>query len=343
MPDTNTANSLLPKRGRPKAPLLGDLDLVCAAIAHPARRQVLEELQRDGESTALTLARRHASVKAALAHLRVLVEAGLVEYRRGGGGDGRQHHYRVVPERLALAQEWLAEFRAEDGRRVAAPTDAVEREGGGALPYKPVPTPILDGTLVRMVPFTAQAIPFVQAALAHREQLWRYTIAPMDTAEDARAYAQHALAEQAAGRLAVYGIFAKPGVGDVEKLTFAGSSRLVRTDPQHHGYEIGWSWLLPQFQRTGINAEAKLRLLTMAFETCGARRVYFKGDARNAQSRAALEKLGAQFEGVLRSQLTLPDGTMRDSFYFSLLPAEWPAVKARLEERVAAAASAIIP
>lgn len=102
--------------------------------------------------------------------------------------------------------------------------------------------------------------------------------------------------------------------------------------------EIGWTWLASEAQRTGINGEAKLLLLTHAFETLNVQRVDFKTDARNERSRRAIERLGATFEGVLRawspSRTPGEEGRMRDSAMFSVIAPEWPDVKARLRDRV---------
>ena len=108
--------------------------------------------------------------------------------------------------------------------------------------------------------------------------------------------------------------------------------------------EIGWTWLAASAQQTGINAEAKLLLLTHAFETLRLARVDLKTDARNQRSRQAIERLGARFEGVLRSwspsHVPGEEGKMRDSAMFSLIAAEWPDVKAHLAGRVARRAPA---
>ena len=92
--------------------------------------------------------------------------------------------------------------------------------------------------------------------------------------------------------------------------------------------------LTPPFWGTAANPEAKYLLLERAFEVLGAGRVQFRVDARNARSRAAMHKLGAQEEGILRSYQVRPDGSDRDSVMYSLLPAEWPGVKAELRRRL---------
>ncbi len=100
--------------------------------------------------------------------------------------------------------------------------------------------------------------------------------------------------------------------------------------------EIGWTWLAASAQRTAINTEAKLLMLTHAFETWGLRRVNLKTDARNERSRNAILRIGASFDGVLRAHMPSYDGSVRDTAFFSLLASEWPAAKAALERRLAA-------
>jgi RimJ/RimL family protein N-acetyltransferase len=114
-----------------------------------------------------------------------------------------------------------------------------------------------------------------------------------------------------------------------------GSSRFLDIAPEHGRLEIGWTWIAPSHQRTATNTEAKLLQLGYAFDELGATRVALKTDERNERSQEAIAHLGAVREGVLRHQFRMPDGFMRSSVYFSILAAEWPAVKARLEERQA--------
>ena len=94
--------------------------------------------------------------------------------------------------------------------------------------------------------------------------------------------------------------------------------------------EIGGTWLAPSAQRTGINTEAKLLMLTHAFETWRVHRVSLKTDARNARSRAAILRLGARFDGILRAARVAADHTIRDDANYSILEGEWPEVKANL-------------
>ncbi|HJT64684.1 MAG TPA: GNAT family protein [Candidatus Limnocylindria bacterium] len=114
-----------------------------------------------------------------------------------------------------------------------------------------------------------------------------------------------------------------------------GSTRFGDIAPEHDRVEIGWTWLAPSRHRTAMNTEAKLLQLTYAFDTLGAGRVALKTDGRNARSQRAIERLGAVREGVLRRHTRLPDGYVRDTVYYSILADEWPAVKARLIDRLA--------
>ncbi len=99
--------------------------------------------------------------------------------------------------------------------------------------------------------------------------------------------------------------------------------------------EIGWTWLSQPAQRTAINPEAKLLMLTHAFEAWRVRKVVLKTDRRNARSRAAIERIGAKFDGVLRAHMPAYDGGVRDSAFFSIVASEWSGAKAALQQRVA--------
>lgn len=114
-----------------------------------------------------------------------------------------------------------------------------------------------------------------------------------------------------------------------------GSTRFLSIEPSHHRLEIGWTWLGRDWQRTPVNTEAKYLLLRHAFERLRMQRVEFKTDARNSRSQAALERIGAVREGVLRQHMRVQDGYKRDSVYFSILDSEWPEVKTQLEARLA--------
>lgn len=114
-----------------------------------------------------------------------------------------------------------------------------------------------------------------------------------------------------------------------------GSSRYLNVRPADRVVEIGWTWLNPGAWRSGANLEAKLLMLEHAFERLGCVRVEFKTDARNERSRNALAAIPAQFEGIMRNHMIVPDVGLRDSAYFSVIDSEWPRVRANLESRLA--------
>ncbi len=115
----------------------------------------------------------------------------------------------------------------------------------------------------------------------------------------------------------------------------AGSTRFMRASLANKRVEIGFTFLGQSFQRTRINTEAKLLMLTHAFETLGLNRVELLTDYLNTKSRNAILRLGAKQEGVLRSHMVMPDGRVRDSVLFSITANEWPGVKQNLEYKLA--------
>lgn len=113
-----------------------------------------------------------------------------------------------------------------------------------------------------------------------------------------------------------------------------GSTRYLNASPEHRRVEIGWTWLRRSAWGTGANVETKLLLLEHAFDRCGMQRVEFKTDARNHQTRGSLLALGARFEGIARKHMILPSGP-RDSAWYAITEDDWPAVRLRLEGRLA--------
>jgi RimJ/RimL family protein N-acetyltransferase len=160
-------------------------------------------------------------------------------------------------------------------------------------------------------------------------ETWQwYPVAPLLGVDAMRAHVEKALAEREAGRLLPFVILERSS-GEV-----LGSTRFMAIEAAHRRLEIGATWLKPSARGTRVNPEAKLLLLQYAFETLGCVRVEFKTDALNARSRAALLKLGAKEEGTLRNHMITASGRLRDSVYFSILPEEWPALRAGLQARL---------
>ncbi len=174
-------------------------------------------------------------------------------------------------------------------------------------------------------------------AEVHAEELWRAAQAPEIWAwlahlGSSREYFQQwlemSLEAAAAGREGVFATRERSGG------TLVGSTRYLNVRPADRVVEIGWTWLNPVVWGTGVNVEAKLLMLDYAFETLGCIRVELKTDARNERSRAAIAALPAQFEGVLRKHMTVPDVGVRDTAYFSVIDDEWPGVRANLQRRL---------
>lgn len=165
--------------------------------------------------------------------------------------------------------------------------------------------------------------------IAREQKLWRWTLVRLETIDDVRQYIGEAL------RLAEAGLAFPFVVRDRKSGQAAGSTRYGAVERFHDRVEIGWTWIGSRWQGRGINTEMKFLMLQQAFEVMGCRRVEFKTDALNGHSRAALVKIGAVEEGVLRSHLLQWTGRARDTVYYSILRDEWPGVRARLLTRVA--------
>jgi N-acetyltransferase len=156
-------------------------------------------------------------------------------------------------------------------------------------------------------------------------ELWRWIPSSVSSAEEMRRYVATALDEQRRGVSLPFVIITR-GTEQV-----VGSTRYGNIDLANRRLEIGWTWVTAAHQRTAVNTEAKLLLLTHAFERLQVNRVELKTDALNLKSRAAITRLGAIEEGTLRKHLVTSTGRIRDTVYFSIIDSEWPAVKRRLE------------
>lgn len=159
-------------------------------------------------------------------------------------------------------------------------------------------------------------------------ELWKSRVTIVPDASSMSAYIEAALEGLAQGREQPFAIIRRSS-GKV-----IGSTRFYNILPEDRSAEIGYTWLGVSAQRTAANTEAKLLLLTHAFETMRCIRVTLITDVLNEQSRAAILRLGAKQEGIMRSHMIMPDGRVRDSVLFSIIEGEWPEVKTRLEERL---------
>jgi RimJ/RimL family protein N-acetyltransferase len=194
---------------------------------------------------------------------------------------------------------------------------------------------VLVGRVVTLRPMTVEHVDALVAAANEDRSTYGFTTVP-DGAHAMRQYVDGVLADERAG-------CALPFVTTLtESGRVVGSTRFLDLDDWGEGgppkaAEIGATWLTASAQRTAVNTEAKLLMLRHAFDTWQVERVTFKTDARNARSRAAIERLGAQSEGIRRAHARASDGGVRDSAYYSIVRDEWPAVRAGLEVRLARA------
>ncbi|MEO5904598.1 MAG: GNAT family protein [Gemmatimonadaceae bacterium] len=188
----------------------------------------------------------------------------------------------------------------------------------------------LEGVHVKLVPMTLEHLDSLVEAGAFAE-LWKWTNVRADSWEGMSQYVMAALDDCDRG-LSLPFVTIDKASGRV-----IGSTRFGNIDTVNTKAEIGWTWITPVFQRTYVNSEAKLLMLTYAFETWGCTRVELKTDVLNEKSRNAMKRFGAVEEGVLRKHIRTYSGRFRDSIYYSVLDSEWPAVKARLRSFVARA------
>ena len=184
----------------------------------------------------------------------------------------------------------------------------------------------LAGRHVRLEPLAATHLDGLTRHGADTE-LWRWmpSMRP-DPRESVRVWSETVMPMHARGELAAFAII------DLSRGEAVGGTTLFDYSEVHRRVEIGYTWLAKFAWRSALNTECKYLLLRYAFETLGMNRVQLKTDARNERSQAAIARLGAVREGVLRSHMIMPDGWVRDSVMFSIVAAEWPAVKARLKE-----------
>jgi N-acetyltransferase len=187
---------------------------------------------------------------------------------------------------------------------------------------------VLEGAHVRLEPLAPRHVADLAVTGADPE-VWRWmpVAAPSGEAEMA-AIVEGLLARAGAG---VQAPFAQVEVASGRAV---GATSYLDIALEEGRIEIGWTWIGRPWWRTAINTEAKLLLLGHAFEALGLNRVALKTDVRNERSQAAIERIGGVREGVLRAHMIRPDGSLRDTVYFSILAPEWPRVRERLSARL---------
>jgi N-acetyltransferase len=190
-----------------------------------------------------------------------------------------------------------------------------------------VATVTLEGNLVQLEPLSMDHLPAL-AEIAFHPQIWRWMSDRMESEDDLRRYIQAGLDAAAAGAAMPW------ATRSTKDNRIIGSTRFADIQPAHWTLEIGWTWMHPDYQRRGINVEAKYMQLRHAFEVMGTRRVAFKTHHQNMKSQTAIQALGAKHEGIFRNHVIMPDGSPRHSYWYSIIDEEWPEVKVNLERRM---------
>ncbi len=180
----------------------------------------------------------------------------------------------------------------------------------------------LQGAHAALVPLSVDHLPGLQDATRDGElwQLW-YTAVP--SPEGMAAEIERRLKVQAQGSMLPFTVLDADGL-------IAGMTTYMNVDAAHRRVEIGSTWYAKRVQRSALNTECKLLLLTHAFETLNCIAVEFRTHRLNTQSRRAIERLGAQLDGMLRCHQVSPNGSLRDTAVYSIVAAEWPTVRAHL-------------
>ncbi|HOY08389.1 MAG TPA: GNAT family protein [Saprospiraceae bacterium] len=163
------------------------------------------------------------------------------------------------------------------------------------------------------------------SVLATDKRIWEFYVYDASVPEKFTSIFESAFTEKQNGSQFPFAILHKA------ENRLIGSTRLLDIQPNHKKLEIGSTWLHPDYWASAVNLECKLLLLTYCFEQLQTVRVQLKTDERNLRSRKAIEKIGGQFEGILRNDMIRDDGTYRNSAYYSLIIQEWPDKKRNLE------------
>jgi N-acetyltransferase len=177
-------------------------------------------------------------------------------------------------------------------------------------------------------PLSLADVPALGKAASDGE-LWEKKTTTVPQPEGFETYVQKALELQEAGLALPFATVVNDGNRVI------GSTRFMNIDAAHHRVEIGTTWIAKSWQRTFVNTHAKYLMLRHAFEQLGCNAVELRTHRLNDQSRAAIERLGAKLDGILRQHMIMPDGHIRDTAVYSIVQDEWPEVKAKLERKMA--------
>ena len=176
-----------------------------------------------------------------------------------------------------------------------------------------------------ILPLTEVHIPSLYEAIGSDPEIYRWL--PFSTPQNLEEFSkvlEGFIRDSAAGIRVAHAVILKEGDRPI------GTTSFLDLNPTHNSIEIGSTFYSKDFWRSFVNTEAKFLMLSEAFEVRGVERVTLKTDFLNQRSRNAIERIGAKFEGILRHHMRRPDGSWRDSAYFSILREEWPDVKQSL-------------
>ncbi len=195
------------------------------------------------------------------------------------------------------------------------------------MSIKPIDPITLHGQHVRLEPLSSSHLKGLKAAINDGE-LWQLMVTSVPHPNDVEAFYQDAVKVHQVGQGLAFATL------DQASNQVVGSTRFMNANLIHHRLEIGFTFIAKSSQRTAINTEAKLLMLTHAFEAMLLNRVEFVTDFLNQRSRQAILRLGARQEGILRNHMQMPDGRIRDSVIFSITKYDWPGVKTFLQEKL---------
>ncbi len=184
-------------------------------------------------------------------------------------------------------------------------------------------TPTLTGRHVTLRPFVEADMPALVEA-AREGDLWNIFYANVSMMKTPERWLAAAVKERDVGRALLFTVETPEG-------EVVGTTRYMRMAPLHRRLEIGGTFYAIRVQRTGVNTEAKRMLLTHAFDVMQCQAIQIRTDALNKRSQAAIERLGAKQDGVLRGHQVMADGRVRDTVVYSILRHEWPGVRANLD------------
>lgn len=185
----------------------------------------------------------------------------------------------------------------------------------------------LDGDTVLLLPLEKEQLDGLWKA-ADSKEIWEFTSSKINSKEDMHVMIEKAIIEREKGSQVPFVVI------DKKKGTIIGSTRFLDISEIHKTLEIGWTWYHPDYWRTRVNTETKYLLLKYAFEEMNFNRIQFCTDLRNVRSQKAIERLGAQKEGVLRKHRIIAEGFVRDTVVFSIIKDEWPTVRSLLQGKL---------